>query len=106
MDFFGLLFPKSQQEKIHELMLDGDRKLNANDFAGAIRSYTQIITSDPDNKYGYKKFAYKGRGRTYALQEKRDKALVDYNKALAIDSNYALGYYYRGLLYQVQENLD
>ena len=51
-------------------------------------------------------FAYCNRGDAYFYKENYDKALTDYNKALAIQPDYSNVYYRRAILYKKTGTYD
>lgn len=78
----------------------GDCKMMLEDYYGAIMDYNFAIeTKDTrlfaDNKSTY----YLERGRAYTLLKNDQQGMIDVNKAIEINKNYAEAYYLRGLLH-------
>ncbi len=73
-------------------------------FAGSIAAYGRAISAREDPKY------LLGRGLTYALQNQHEPALADFDRAIALDGDFADAYCQRGmqrrLLGKLTEALD
>ncbi len=70
-------------------------KFQAEDYAGALKDYSTALRIDDA-----KATTWLDRGRTYARIKQHKKALVDYKKALALDSELIKGYYLLADSYQ------
>jgi tetratricopeptide (TPR) repeat protein len=64
------------------------------------------LWDDTVRKSPLKARTYNNRGIAYQNKGNIDQAVLDYNKAIEINSNYALAYNNRGLAYQNKGNLD
>jgi Flp pilus assembly protein TadD len=60
-----------------------------------IASLTEVIQSQPNDPQ-----AYNMRGTVLASSGRRKEALIDFNKAIALDSKYSEAYANRGLLHR------
>ena len=70
-----------------------------NDYAGAISSYNNAITAEPDFY-----LAYNNRGTIYFQQGKLEEALSDFDQAIKINPKYAPAHSNRGAIMHKQEN--
>ena len=66
-----------------------------------IASLTEVIRDTPNDPQ-----AYNMRGTVLAQAGRRQEALADFNKAIALDPKYAQAYANRGLLYRQNNQLD
>ena len=67
-----------------------------------INDFDKILTINPDDA-----LAYLNRGNAYLYKIDIFQSLVDFNKAIKIDSGFAEAYYMRGLAYsKVKDYLD
>lgn len=78
---------------------NGDTKMNAKDYVGAIADYTSAIQLNSDSVQPYLK-----RAECQVLLKKYDKAITDYNKALKIKPDTIVIMYQRGLAYNAASN--
>jgi len=78
---------------------NGDTKMEAKDYAGAIAEYTSAIQLNSDSIQPYIK-----RAQCNVLLKKYDKAILDYNKALKINPDTVKLFYLRGLVYNAASN--
>lgn len=70
----------------------GVSRLNENDLKGSLKDYNDSIRIRP------KDLAYLKRARLYQTLKEEDRAIEDYNRAIQINPNYALGYNNRASL--------
>lgn len=70
------------------------------DFNSFLLNAPAVIELDSRSSF------YNNRGLVYYEQGKLEFALADFNKAIAINHNYAEAYYNRGNLYYIQEESD
>ena len=91
--------PESTQQKNY-----GDKYLREGEWAKAIAEYTRVIILHPDDLSSAK--YYRNRGRAFQELGALDVALIDYNKAVAIDPEYGLAYYSRGKLFLKNEQYE
>lgn len=73
---------------------EGDRLMEAGDFAGAINAYTDVLTRNPRHAEGYLK-----RGIAYGRLRDHANALADLTQAITLDSQNFEGYFNRSLAY-------
>ncbi len=78
---------------------NGDVKMEAKDYSGAILDYTSAIQLNSDSTLAYLK-----RAECQVLLKKYDKAILDYNKALKIKPDTIIIVYLRGLAYNAASN--
>jgi len=69
----------------------GSARLQQGDFKGAVDALTKAITKDPTN-FG----AFLNRGVAYDNLKQYDKALADYNSAIAIVPHFGRAFHNRG----------
>lgn len=70
----------------------GFKRLESQDYRGAIEDFNQILKTEPKNAY-----AYVGRGLGNFGLEGYQAAKTDLDKALEISPDIAYAYYFRGL---------
>lgn len=68
-----------------------------------LQLFTQFIALKP--KYGLAE-AYLNRGIVYALMEKHDLALIDFDQAIALNPKDSITYYFKGTSFASLEQLD
>lgn len=76
--------------------LDYSEKKN---YPEAIKIFTRIIQEYPDNIEGYRERSY-----VYALMKEWDKALLDIDKVVSLDSKNAASYFTRGRWFLSTDN--
>ncbi len=88
--------PVTQEDKYFQ---EGNALLKQKDYTGAIKSFSQAISSNS-------KFVktYRGRGNAYAAIKDYSKAIEDYNEVIRLEPNDSNGYYVRGIIYSNQKN--
>ncbi len=87
-----LLMGCSNEEKINELILQGDTAYNEGKYTEAIDVYTQILELDEA-----KDEIYNNRGMAYMKQKQYIKAANDFTKAIELDNTVDVYYNNRGL---------
>lgn len=65
-----------------------------------------IFWNDVISKYQNIPFAYVNRGIAFISEEKYDRGLNDFNKAIELNPNYYLAYYNRGNLFMSEKKYD
>lgn len=75
-----------------ELIEEGNHFFNKQNFQEAIQAYTRAIDNNPRNE-----IAYKNRSVAYVALDNYKAAIDDVNNILAMNSNSAEAYFYRGL---------
>ncbi len=83
---------KSDDDKYHDMLLDGVASLNLDKPEKALREFRAAIDFDP-RKFG----GYVGRGNALNTLGRYDEAIRDYNMALDIDPGIANAYVNRGI---------
>lgn len=68
-------------------------KEKQDDLAGANEDYLKAIQINPKPIY------YNNLGINYAIEEKYEDAIIEYDKALAIDSNYVQAIFNKGITF-------
>lgn len=76
------------------------------DFDLAIRACSEIIRRGSNEKAGAVAQAYSNRGFAYAEKGQFDRAIADYNKAIARDPKDDNVYHYRGVAYMRKGRFD
>lgn len=94
--YFSQPYAVSQpnQEVNQEFLIFGMEKGLQGDYLGAIAVFTEII-----NRHPQAEDAYFNRGIAYAHLQQWEKAIADYNQALAINSQLAEAYVKRSEVY-------
>ncbi|MCD6066929.1 MAG: tetratricopeptide repeat protein [Bacteroidetes bacterium] len=87
-----LLFFASCGPSPKDLVLAGDEKKAANDYAGASADYSSAILAKPDLYQ-----AWLNRGECQMQLGKYDLALADFNKAISLKPNIAESHYNKGI---------
>jgi len=64
------------------------------------------LWNDTVKSYPDASLAHNNRGVAYRHQGNLNQAILDYNKAIEINSNYDVAYYNRGVAYRHQGNLN
>ncbi|NJR32699.1 MAG: tetratricopeptide repeat protein [Chamaesiphon sp. CSU_1_12] len=84
-----------------ELLEQGRKKQEQEDFAGAIADYTEFLKSNPNHVEGYS-----NRGFSRAMVNNLQGAIQDFNRALEISPNNADVYNARGNVNAMAGNLS
>ncbi|MBW4670499.1 MAG: tetratricopeptide repeat protein [Cyanomargarita calcarea GSE-NOS-MK-12-04C] len=84
---------------IQKYLDKGFELLEAEDYKGAIDSFTKVLEINPKIAD-----AYLGRGIARTYLEDYQGSIVDFSNALEIDSKYTYAYYFRGLSRGVLED--
>ena len=79
--------PKYDTEKAMKLKVEGNSSLTSGDYETAINKYTEAIKLDPTQST-----FYCNRAAAYSKREEHEKAIIDAEKAIALDSKYANAY--------------
>jgi tetratricopeptide (TPR) repeat protein/S1-C subfamily serine protease len=90
----------SQQENVNLYSEKGGILSNLKRYGEAEVAYNQAIQRNPRSSF------YNNRGLLYYNQGKPDLAVADYNKAIDLNSNFAVAYTNRGLLYYEEGSSD
>ena len=67
----------------NELVQKGYAELQKKNYSGALEYFNKFIEQNPGRAVGYN-----ARGTTYFLMKLLEPAIVDFNKAIELDSNY------------------
>ncbi|BAY24686.1 TPR repeat-containing protein [Calothrix sp. NIES-2100] len=70
----------------------GFELLDKEDYRGAIKAFSQLISLSPDNPYGYF-----GRGLAYFSTKEYQAAKADFDASINLDSSIAYNYLFRGM---------
>ncbi len=73
---------------------NGEKHMQLKNYAMAYKSFSEAIKLKPTSKY------YCRRGACLMLQKKLDEASKDFDKAIALDKNYAEAYFLKGTAFQ------
>ena len=135
MALLTLISPKIYSQTESDKVKSGDQKLEASDYDGAIKDYSDAVALNPQNTYAvnnrcisyfYKKDfqnaiadftkaielnpqyvqSYKNRGDAYRMMKDYENAITDYKKAVEINPEYADAYGNMGLAYYRQGKLQ
>ena len=79
-------------ERVSQFINQGNARLLAKDYKGAIEKFTMAITLAPGNPDAY---VFRGQAKVLQLQYK--DALMDFNKAIDLEPNFAEAYDLRGI---------
>ena len=74
--------------------------MHKKDYDKAFKDFTEVIQLNPDNH------SYTLRGSAYNNTGEYDKAILDLNKAIELDSNYANAHVARGFAYNRKGEYD
>ena len=89
-DLHGFIRYSEIHQDAFKYFLTALTNLMNGDYQDAISSFTESLDLNPTS------FAYSNRGSAYINIGEYDKAIADFNRAIAIDSNYAVDYNDRG----------
>ncbi|ELQ76383.1 TPR repeat-containing protein [Trachipleistophora hominis] len=81
-------------EMAESLRKEGTELFKKGDYEGALNKYTEAIEKDPQNKV-----LYSNRSACYAKLNKNEEGIVDAEKAVELDPNYAKAYSRLGSFY-------
>ena len=87
---FAILWPFLHRPGV-DPELRGEELSKQNDFAGAVKYFTQAIAVKPDYS------AYFGRAGAYQRLEQREKAIADYSEAIRLKPDSAQAYHDRAV---------
>jgi tetratricopeptide (TPR) repeat protein len=94
--------PIAQQSTMIEFFNRTEEKYKNRDFRGAITDYTKAIANNlPEDAK-----TYNNRGVSFSASKDCYKAIADFNKAIAINPEYADAYYNRGFAYAQAGNMQ
>ena len=96
----GLVPDRSILEHVDRLFLDATRATITRDFAGAIAANREIVRLKPNDAQ-----AYLDLGRVFEKNDEIEKAIENFNTAVAHDSQYAAAHLRLGILYGRKEDL-
>jgi tetratricopeptide (TPR) repeat protein len=100
-----LVFADTNEEDDFEQLINAVMALQAQgDNTGAIEMLTAYITQYPQSTYLW--VLYSARGDEYYANGDLDKALLDYDAALATNPKYASGFSMRGIVWSDKGDLD
>ena len=92
LDIFSNLSQSVQaQENSETIVEQAAKKIEKEDYQGAIKDLTEAIRLEPNNSE-----LYLVRGASYTYSGNFEKAIEDYNQAIRISPNYADAYLLRG----------
>ena len=87
--------PNSEKETTNDAntyLERGFKRIEKDDYKGAIEDFNQVLKIEPNNAYGYV-----GRGLASFSLEQYQAAKTDFDKAIEITPDIAYAYYFRGL---------
>ena len=88
-------------QNIKDLNAQAAQALAKEDYAQAIRLYSEVIKLDPRYEP-----AYTSRGDAFLLHDKYEEAIKDFNEAIQLNPTNYLAYELRGSVYYAKQELD
>jgi tetratricopeptide (TPR) repeat protein len=98
-DVSGSVWPFLHRPRV-DPELRGEELSKQNDYAGAVKYFTQAIAVKPDYR------AYFGRAGAYQRLEQREKAIADYSEAIRLKPDSAPAYHDRAVCEVRLDRLD
>ncbi|MDR2597687.1 MAG: tetratricopeptide repeat protein, partial [Treponema sp.] len=106
----------SNQQSAQELYYGGMQALQQDNIAFAIQNFEKALNLDPNNnlvrdslqqaRNRQSAVQFFTKGQTYYFDRNYDNAIIQYNEAIKLDSNYALAYFRRGEAYRMKGQYD
>ena len=93
--------PVFAQKNPEKLLEQGVKKLQQEDYLGALETFTEAIRLDSNNAD-----IYYLRGITYSQVKSYQRAVEDYKQAIRLNPNFAEAYFKQGVAYSKLENLE
>ena len=93
--------PVFAQKNPEKLLEQGVKKLQQEDYLGALETFTEAIRLDSNNANSYYL-----RGITCSQLKSYQRAIEDYKQATRLNPNFAEAYFKQGVAYSKLENLE
>jgi len=93
--------PVFAQKNPEKLVEQGVKKLQQEDYLGALETFTEAIRLDSNNAD-----IYYVRGITCSQLKSYQRAVEDYKQAIRLNPNFTEAYFKRGVAYSKLENLE
>ena len=106
LENFTIQTKLSQEMSYLTLVTLGLSRYAIEDWDGTIDLLTDALAQEIAETSTLNPGVYRSRGNAYRRQQKYDKAIADYNRALALEPNHRWAYVNRGNAYRRQQKYD
>ena len=106
LENFTIQTKLSQEMSYLTLVTLGLSRYAIEDWDGTIDLLTDALAQEIAETSTLNPGVYRSRGNAYRRQQKYDKAIADYNRALVLEPNYQWAYVNRGNAYRRQQEYD